>query len=297
MKTIEKTMRSREDGLMLSVIETVPESVLGVVQIVHGMAEHKERYLPFMKFLYEHHIACIVHDHRGHGKSVKNREDLGYFYDASANAIVEDVKTVGEDIRNQYFNVPFILFGHSMGSLVVRNYLKKYDNTLDALIVCGPPAENKLVNIALTLVALLTKIHGDRYQSKLIQWLSTGSFGKGNTWLSKNEKNIEEYNADPECGFCFTLNGFKNLFTLLKRTYDPKGWKKSNLNLPILFIAGEDDPVIVSKKAFYQEIGFLNKIGYSNIQNYLFSSLRHEILNEVECQNVYDIVLDFIKKK
>ena len=295
MKTIEKTIRSREDGLMISVLEMIPETVVGVVQIVHGMAEHKERYLPFMEFLCEHQIACVIHDHRGHGKSVKERNDLGYFYDESGCAIVEDVKTVSESIRSQFSNVPFILFGHSMGSLIVRNYLKKYDDSIDALIICGPPAENKLVNVALALVNFMIKMHGDRYRSKLFEWLTTGSFGKGNTWLSKNEENVKAYNADCQCGFCFTLNGFKNLFILLKRTYDSKGWKKSNVHLPVLYIAGSKDPVIVSEKAFNKEIAFLKNIGYTKVEGHLFSTLRHEILNEKECQDVYDFIWNFVR--
>ena len=287
------------DSLALSVIECVPDTVEGIVQISHGMAEHKERYLPFMQYLCDHNFACVIHDHRGHGKSVKSSEDLGYFYEDHADYIVEDLRVVSSHLREEYPDVPFILFGHSMGSLVVRKYLQKYDDSLDRLIVCGSPSQNSACSFAIFLVKLLEKIYNSHYRSQLIESLSTGPYNRGyiheNEWLSKNPDNVEDYNADPLCGFRFTLNGYKNLFTLLRDVYSNRFISKKNLDLPILFIAGKDDPVIVSDKKFNAAIDFLKKQGYTNVSGKLFDGLRHEILNEKEHDIVYKYVIDFIK--
>ena len=299
MKTTKKIIPSACDGLPLSVLECIPDDVKGIVQIAHGMSEHKERYLPFMEFLCQHGYACIIHDHLVHGKSVYDRKDLGYFYDDSAKFIVEDVQTVSQDLRKQVPDVPFILFGHSMGSLVVRVYMQKYDDTIDRLIVCGPPAKNAIISIAIALVNILEKLYGSHHRSALIEKLSTGAYNKGislNAWLSKNPDNVEIYNADPDCGFRFTLNGYKNLFKLLKQTYCPANWNKKNLNLPILFIAGSEDPVIVSAKSFEQARDFISIQGYKNVSSHLFPGLRHEILNEKNNQEIYDFILNFIQK-
>ena len=131
---VKKTvyLTSKQDGLKLHVLLMEPEEEpKGIVQIVHGMAEHKERYEPFMEMLCKQGYISIIHDHRGHGKSIRAKEDLGYFYDESGKAIVEDVHQITQWAKDRYGEMPYHLFGHSMGSLVVRCYLKKYDNELD----------------------------------------------------------------------------------------------------------------------------------------------------------------------
>ena len=143
---VKKTvyLTSKQDGLKLHVLLMEPEGEpKGIVQIVHGMAEHKERYEPFMEMLCKHGYISVIHDHRGHGKSIRKEEDLGYFYDESGTAIIEDVHQITQWTKERYGKLPYHLFGHSMGSLVVRCYLKKYDDELDSLIVCGSPSENK----------------------------------------------------------------------------------------------------------------------------------------------------------
>ena len=127
-KTVYLT--SKQDGLKLHVLLMEPEqSPKGIVQICHGMAEHKERYEPFMQMLCSNGYISVIHDHRGHGKSVKDVVDLGYFYDDSGKAIIEDAHQVTTWMKERYGEeLPYHLFGHSMGSLVVRCYLKKYDD-------------------------------------------------------------------------------------------------------------------------------------------------------------------------
>ena len=143
-KTEMFTIPSAVDGLPLSVFVVSPEDgqPKGLVQFAHGMAEHKERYLPFMQFLADHGYACLINDHRGHGASVKSPDDLGYFYAGGAAALVADLHQLTLWFRQRYPGPKLILFGHSMGSLAVRVYRQKYDGDIDGLVVCGSPGAN-----------------------------------------------------------------------------------------------------------------------------------------------------------
>lgn len=289
------------DETRLSVLMIVPDTVKGVVQIAHGMAEHKERYLPLMKFLAKHHYATIIHDHRGHGMSVRSQEELGFFNDESAEYIVEDVHVIYEEMKARFSDVPYILFGHSMGSLVVRKFLQKYDALLDGLIVCGAPGNNPLTDFGLRIVERLEKRFGNNHRSKLIEKLSTGAYDRPfegkhkNRWISANEENVRAFNAHPSDGFTFTLNGYKNLFKLVKDVYTPGNWSKENLDLPILFIAGEDDPVLLSIEKWKEAQSFLKMEGYKNVEGVLFDGMRHEILNEKNKELVYETILHFLE--
>ena len=123
------------DGLVVEPEEGVQRTAL--LQLSHGMSEYKERYLPFMEFMAEHGIVCVIHDHRGHGKSVKSEQDLGFMYGAGGAGLVEDLFQVTVWAKKEYPDLPFILMGHSMGSLVVRTYAKEHDRELDALMSIG----------------------------------------------------------------------------------------------------------------------------------------------------------------
>ena len=155
--SIEKQkIKSNQDGLELELLIIKPEGeIKGIIQIAHGMAEHKERYYSFMEYLVDNGYLAIIHDHRGHGVSVKTQEDLGYFYDDKAEYIVEDMYQITKYMKEQYPEKKLILLGHSMGSMVVRKYIKKYDKDIDQLIVCGSPSKNPYVDIALSIVKIL----------------------------------------------------------------------------------------------------------------------------------------------
>ncbi|WP_286078086.1 alpha/beta fold hydrolase, partial [Thomasclavelia cocleata] len=135
------------DNLPLDVIISTCADPKGIVQIAHGMCEYKERYLDFINNLNQNGYIVIIHDHRGHGKSVLNENDLGYFYNDGASAIVEDIYLLSKYIKNRFNDLPLYLLGHSMGSLIVRNYIQKYDYEIDGLIICGSPSYNKLTKV------------------------------------------------------------------------------------------------------------------------------------------------------
>ena len=141
----EDFFRSEADGLEISVLCICPEEkpYRAIVQLVHGMCEHKERYIPFMEYLAEQGFVTVIHDHRGHGRSVRSKDDLGYMYGSGAEGMLKDIAKVNHDIRKYFPDLPLILMGHSMGSLAVRAFASEHDDCLDMLIVCGSPSENK----------------------------------------------------------------------------------------------------------------------------------------------------------
>lgn len=299
----ELYIKSQADRHRLHVLALVPETgPKAAVQICHGMSEHKERYLPFMEYLAACGYTAVIHDHRGHGKSIEREDDLGYFYDTSGRAVVEDAHQVTEWIKKEFPGLPVHLFGHSMGSLVVRCYLKKYDWELQSLTVCGSPSRNPLAKPAQVMARIACRICGDRKKGFFFQQLAFGSFKKklkagesSNGWISYEEENVRKYDEEPLDGFIFTNNGFLNLFHLMDETYSRKGWGMKKTDLPILFIAGEDDPCIVSPKKFWNAVTFLKELGYTKTRGKLYPGCRHEILNEACSGQIYEEILKFIE--
>lgn len=297
------TVKSPSDGLELDVLEILPDNseVVGIVQIAHGMQEHKERYRNFMNFLASKGYAVVCADHRGHGKSIQNPEDLGYFYDESGDAIVNDLNAVQENLRQQYPDVPVFLIAHSMGTLVARKYIQSFDDRISALVLSGPVYKNPAAKLGKMLIRIIRTFKGDRHISKFVANLIEGSFDKGiageqkNRWLSYNEENVERFNADPICGKPFTLNGYANLLQLLIDCYSTNGWAMKNPQLPIFFVAGAEDPVIGNANQFEKMQQFLKERGYQHVEGKLYEKMRHEILNETDRQRVYEDLYTFLE--
>lgn len=295
---------SEYDGLPLSVLCVVPEEeIKGVVQIAHGMSEHKERYLPFIEFLADHGYAGVINDHRGHGKSVRDKSELGYFYNSGQKGVVKDLHQVTLWVKNQFPGKKFFLLGHSMGTLVARNYIKEYDFELDKLILTGPPCKNPAVDMGLALARIQKKIKGDHYKSKEIQAIAFGPYaGKfpgeksKSAWICSDLAVVDTYDASELCGFTFTTDGFEALFLLMKETYSKKGWKMQKPELPVLFLGGSEDPCIGNGRKFVQEMQFLKQVGYQHVTGKSYPGMRHEILNEKGKEEVFENILLYLGK-
>ena len=227
--TAEFTLPSEQDKVLLHGLLMAPDegTPRGLFQIVHGMSEHKGRYIPFMTHLAQKGYVCVIHDHRGHGDSVASEADLGYLGKQGAKALVADTHLVAQYARQQYPKLPHYLMGHSMGSMVVRSYLKEHDGLLSALIVCGSPSYNGAAPFGKALASLIAAIKGDHYRSPFLNRMAFGLFSKqfteeteANTWISADRENVTRYNEDPRCGFVFTANGFHELFSLMQDAYN-----------------------------------------------------------------------------
>jgi alpha-beta hydrolase superfamily lysophospholipase len=300
MTTERVTIASERDGLALSLLITMPEAPLGIVQISHGMAEHKERYVPLMDFLAARGYACIVHDLRGHGESVKSRDDLGYFGANGAQALVEDLRQVSEYARGRWPNLKLFLLGHSMGSLIARAYLKKYPD-LDALILSGTPSYQPAVAPAGLLISSLGRLKGERYRSNFVDRLFFGNFNhriknpaSPFAWLNTDAASVEAYDRDPLCGFLFTLNGFAALRSLLIEAHSPRGWAKPKKNIPVMFVSGGEDPCMISREKLSEAVNLIRNVGYPHIKVKVYDGMRHEILNEPDRDRVYADIQAFL---
>lgn len=293
------TIKSCVDNIDLDVNYIIPEAkIKGLVIIAHGMSEHKERYNYFLEILAKSSYLGIIYDHRGHGKSVKERSDLGYFYSEDETTLSQDLYNVLKFFQNRYQINNTILFAHSMGSLIARSFLQKYDDEITKVILCGPPTKNNLVDIGLGLASLSKIFGGAKKPNKFLNYLTFNSFNKPyqnkNEWLSKSKENVINYNNDPLCGFTFTTNGFLNLYKLQKMVFQPKNYLVKNKNLPIFLIAGSDDPVIGNLKKFADLKIFFQKLGYQNTTSKIYNNLRHELLQEEEKDIIIQDILDFI---
>ncbi len=303
MKNEEIMLKSQHDDLELGVSLRIPENPVGIVQLVHGMAEHKERYIPFMEYLAGQGYVVIIHDHRGHGASVRSEEDYGYFGENGIQGLIDDAHQVTQYVRERFSGLPLVLFGHSMGSLVVRCYMKQYDLSVDGLVVCGSPSKRFGAGLGVEIAKLMKLFKGERHRSKFVNNMAFGGYNKRfkdvvspNSWIVSDPAVVEAYDADPRDGFVFTLNGFEVLFSLIKRAYSKKGWGMQNPQVPILFIAGEEDPCIIDPKHFAKAVIFMREQGYQDVKSKLYPGMRHEILNEVGKEAVWRDVNDWIRK-
>lgn len=281
----------------------VEKEVKAVLQIAHGMAEHKERYEGFASFLCSLGVAVYVNDHLGHGESVSSKDEKGYFGKDGYKTLVEDCHLLTEIVKDEYPAIPFFVFGHSMGSFIIRNYLAKYGELVDGAIICGTGGKNPAAGIGIAITKLISKCKGgDHYRSKFIDNLAFGTYGNkfehrtAFDWLTKDHDVVDNYIADEECGFLFTNNGFVGLFSALKDANSKDCFEKTP-NIPILMISGEDDPVGNYGKGVLQVYDNLKKSGH-NVECRIYPNARHEILNESDTvEKVYEDIKTFIEKQ
>ncbi len=290
---------SGHDGLEIHASIAVPSGeIKGIVQIVHGMCEYKERYLPFMDYLAEEGFISVIHDNRGHGKSISSEEDLGFLYKKGDEGFVKDIYQLCKIVKEAYPSAPYFMIGHSMGSLGVRNFLKQHDSEVQGVFILGTPCYKKFSRFGLSVDKALMQKLGSHFRSEKIDTLAQKSlnkpFGRDNTrnaWICSDKNVVAEFNADSGCNYIYTLNGYSSLLYLLEDAYSKKGWRVENPQLPIRFLSGKCDSVMGCEKKFLKSVALMEKIGYENVSHRLFDGMRHEILNERDKMTVYkDIV-------
>lgn len=302
----ESYLVSDVDELELSVLAVVPQKkpYRAVVQLVHGMSEHKERYLPFMEYLAEQGYVSVIHDHRGHGKSIRGSADLGYMYGGGAEAIVRDIGLVNRKIRAELSGIPLILMGHSMGSLAVRAFATEHDSCMDMLIVCGSPSYNGAMPLGKAIASVEKAVLGERHRSRLIESISFGpnvwKFRKDKTctaWICSDPVVAREYETSRLCGFTFTDDAYLALFDLMKRAYDTKHFCCTNPDMPVLFVSGAEDPCLIDVRHFAKAVQAMRSAGYFDVKGKLYPGMRHEILNEKDKYQVYKDIVTYMRRK
>lgn len=289
----------------LHVIAWEPDQeIKAIVQISHGMIEYIERYEEFAEYLNERGILVIGNDHLGHGHTAKNDEELGYFGAEKSKTVVDDLHEVTKYAKKNYGEeLPYFLFGHSMGSFMARRYCMTYGDELTGAIICGTGYTPGSVLAIGGLVAGMTeRSKGEHYRSPFLKKLAFSSYNKKipdakteNDWLSRNEANVEKYNKDKYCTFPFTINGYQTLFDVLKYIQKEENYQKIPKDLPMFFIAGKEDPVGNYGEGVLKVVSQYQNCGIKEVEYKLYENDRHEILNEDDrtdvSQDVYEWML------
>lgn len=303
--TSELIFVSEVDGLEISVLMIEPEDKpRAVVQIMHGMCEYKERYLPFMQYLAAQGYASVIFDQRGHGQSVRSKEDLGYMYECGVEGYLKDMYDINRNIHDRFTDIPLILFGHSMGSLAVRAFASEHDDRIDMLIICGSPSDNSAKGLAKFIALTEGKMKGMRHKSKRLEALSFGGYvakfkdeESNFAWLCTDPEVVKAYEESDYCGFTFTDDAYIVLFDLMKKAYDVRKWHMTNPDMPVLFISGRDDPCMVNIRQFASAVRAMRSAGYHDVRGKVYNNMRHEILNEKDKLTVYKDLCTYIEKK
>ncbi len=276
--------------------------IRATILVLHGMQEHSGRYSFFAEFLANHGIAVLTYDHIGHGKSVKEKDNLGFFQLKSPDKkVVNDARSMAEYINSLYPAVPHFILGHSMGSFIVRCLLQQAGNSFDGAIIVGTGGRLIGGKLIRGYFSLLNKFypHYRTAFNKIFNKVNNRKFSKdkndvGLNWLSVNLANRKAYIEDELCGFDFTNNGFYTLFSLYAKATG-KGWMKDiPKTLPFLFISGENDIIGNFGKGVKQTYKELKKANFQNINIKLYPGFRHEVLNEDIKDEVYKDILKWI---
>lgn len=281
------------DGLGISAAAAVPiGEVYGVVQIIHGMNEYKERYFDFMDYLAEQGFISVIHDNRGHGHSVADEKDIGFMYENGGEGFVADIVQFNNIVREVFPQLPCFMIGHSMGSLGARCFLKENDSSIDGLIILGTPAYSAFCAPVRAIGSAISKggdvrNHIDKVEAAAEKVFNRGFGSVPHSWICSRKEVVEEFNSNPLSNFIYTLSGYEALLYLLKEAYSKRGWNVKSPQLPIRFISGKKDPVMLSEKKFFKAVDKLRKTGYESISHRLFDNMRHEVLNEKNNITVY----------
>lgn len=273
------------------------------VQIVHGMSEFIERYEEFAAFLCANSIAVFGCDHIGHGRSVASEEDKGYFYTNKGwQDMISDCYTMSKIGRKIYSGIPYILFGHSMGSFVARAAMVKFGSQIDLTILSGTGAGLAFSTSQETMVGAIEASRGGRYRSTFLNDLAFGRYNSHieapvtkSDWLTRDHDKVIEFLSDPKYVSIFTVNGFLNLIKLYTYVNREEWYKSIRLDKPILLISGDEDPVGGWGKGVKSVYDKLAAYG-CNAELRLYAGGRHELLNEINRQEVFYDILAAIKK-
>lgn len=266
-----------------------------VVQIIHGIAEHVLRYDDFAEYLVKQGLAVVAEDHMGHGASEAPGNVRGYFYGGWFNAIDDTMKLM-EFAKSRFGDVPYILFGHSMGSFMARTILIKYPQCgLAGCVICGTGWQSDaLIKLGLPVCNMICRMRGEKYPSKVLHSMVFGSYNKRvehkrtpSDWLSRDEKMVDAYEVDELCGFIPTAGLMRDMMMGIQYIQARENLERMDKSLPCLFVAGGDDPVGNYGAGVRQAADAFIAAGMKRVKVKIYPLCRHEILNEINRRDVY----------
>lgn len=272
-----------------------------VIVIAHGMAEHSGRYDHFARFLAENGFAVYMNDHAGHGRSAQIK---GHFADKNGwECVVKDLNSLMDQAVERHPGLPVLLMGHSMGSFLSRSFIARYGDRLSGCIICGTMGKNPGVALGKAVAAAQMKLMGPRSRGERISKLASTGYNKrievpvnDSAWLSTDDAVCRAFEADPLCNFPFTAAGYYDLFTGLMEISSLEWARRVPKSLPIFLIAGDQDPVGNYGEGPKQVAGWLREAGVQSVRLKLYPGMRHEVLNEIGKEEVYQDVLGWLEE-
>lgn len=277
--------------------------VKAIVQIVHGIAEHVQRYDHFASFLAEHGILVVAQDHMGHGRSIEGGSIKGYFT-GGWFAAVDDTYRLLRDTMDEFPGVPYILLGHSMGSFIARTILCKYPNSgIAGAIISGTAwMPGAVLTAGQAMANVICKAQDEKKPNDTLQGMMFGSYNKRiehprtkSDWLTRDAAIVDAYEADPNCGFVTSAGLLRDMLVGLKFIHNKKNLALMDRELPVFFIAGGDDPVGSYGDGVRQAAKVFEDLGMKRISLRIYPLDRHEVLNELNREEVYGHVLSWIE--
>lgn len=298
---------SADGKTQIHAVEWIPdEKPKAILQIAHGVTEYILRYEQFAEYLVEKGIMVVGNDHLGHGKSIaKDSEPMYFGPTGSWKWAVEDMYTCTKMIKEKYPEIPYYMLGFSLGSFLLRTYLIEYPGIADAAIIMGT-GETPPVQIALAkfIANKEAKKVGENHTSPMIKKLTFDTYNKffapnrtDYDWLCSDNEGLDEYIADQMRGGNLSAGLFREMLSGMKFTSEIKNLKKMNLNTPILFISGDEDPVGEKGKGVIKAYHKFQDIGMKDVEIKLYPKLRHDILHEKCKKEIYEYVYNWIEKK
>lgn len=307
MKSETFTFNSSED-VKIFTYRWMPDktsAICGIIQIAHGMAEHAGRYERFAEVMTNAGYAVFANDHRGHGKTAGSQDKVGYFADENGwENVVEDMHTLTGIIKKENPNKPLFLFGHSMGSFLSRHYSMLYSDDLSGLVLSGTGGDPGVIGkLGLFIAKIDAKLNGKKAKSEIMNKLSFGTFNsafKPNRtdydWLSRDTTEVDKYINDPWCGAVFTAGFFCDLLKGIGYINKKENIAKILKNLPIYIFSGTKDPVGANTTGVVQVYDSFKKAGIKDVEMRFYADGRHEMLNEINRDEVFKDVVSWLNK-
>lgn len=287
--------------------EWLPDTApIGVVQICHGVAEHISRYDKFAQYLASFGFVVAGNDHLGHGKSISEDTSKGYFGEHGGwELVVGDIRKLYERLKEQYFSLPIFILGHSMGSFLARTYIIRYHDGPDGVILSGTGQQSSLLlNTGLTVANSIIKSRGTNHKSDFLNGLAFSGYNSrckpsrtDFDWLTRDTAIVDEYVADADCGFVSSADLTRDMLMGIKYIASAKNLDRMDKDLPVFFVSGDADPVGEYGKGVLRVYNGFLKAGLSDVTLKLYHGSRHEILNELNKEEVYDDILSWLQTK
>lgn len=269
---------------------------VAVLQILHGIAEFVERYDEFARYLTKLGFVVVAEDHMGHGQSIGDEGIQGYFH-GGWFAAVDDSYRLLSRTRAEFPELPYVLFGHSMGSFMARTILARYpDSGISAAIICGTGWQPKaLLSAGIPLCSAICKAKGERVPNEMLHKLIFGGYNKRvehprtpNDWLTRETSIVDAYNSHPLCGFVPTAGLLRDMMKGIAYIQKPETLAAMRKDLPVFFIAGGDDPVGAYGEGVRQAAAAFRAAGMEKVSEKIYPMCRHEILNELNRAEVFE---------